>query len=312
MSIKQWFLGIASFVPGVNKYCCRGTGGTTSSRYCYSVWLRHLVMAHKSGLNSCPKIVAELGPGDSIGIGLCALISGCDKYIALDIVQHTNVLRNLAIFDELLVLFRDRVGIPNGDEFPNVSPVLESYEFPNEILDESRMRDALKPERIEKIRESIINVNNDGSLITYKAPWNDEFIMEKESVDMVYSQAVLEHVDDLQNAYESMYKWLKPAGYMSHQVDFKCHNTAQEWNGHWKYSDFSWKLLRGRRCYLINREPYSVHVVQMKQAGFKTVCNIMKRLDSNITIKDLPSRSKVSTDDDLSISGAFIQSVKRK
>src|SRR5689334_3926898 len=53
-----------------------GTGGSSSARYCYSVWLRHLSMAARLGLNTDPKDVAELGPGHSIGVGLAALLSG--------------------------------------------------------------------------------------------------------------------------------------------------------------------------------------------------------------------------------------------
>jgi len=83
MKLKQLIFGMATFVPGIYQLRAKGTGGTDSARYCYSVWLRHLVMAKRNGLNPYPRIVAELGPGDSLGIGLAALISGCDKYFAL-------------------------------------------------------------------------------------------------------------------------------------------------------------------------------------------------------------------------------------
>lgn len=48
-----------------------GTGRKNSARYCYAVWLRHFVIANKDGiLLSPPKVVVELGPGDSIGIAI--------------------------------------------------------------------------------------------------------------------------------------------------------------------------------------------------------------------------------------------------
>lgn len=50
MKLKQLIYGVASFVPGVIRLCAKGTGGTDSARYCYSVWLRHLVMAKKTVL----------------------------------------------------------------------------------------------------------------------------------------------------------------------------------------------------------------------------------------------------------------------
>ena len=113
MKLKQLIHGTATFMPGLNHYHAKGTGGTDSARYCYSIWLRHLVMAKSNGLNPYPKIVAELGPGDSLGIGLAALISGCDKYFAFDVVEHANTERNVKIFDELVTLFRDRVKTPD-------------------------------------------------------------------------------------------------------------------------------------------------------------------------------------------------------
>ncbi len=90
MNVKQLLYGVATFVPGFKKLRIRGTGGTISARYCYSVWMRHLVIAKENGLNTSPRIVAELGPGDSLGIGLAALIGGCDRYFAFDIVRFAN------------------------------------------------------------------------------------------------------------------------------------------------------------------------------------------------------------------------------
>ena len=67
--------------------------------------------------------------------------------------------------------------------------------------------------------------------------------------------------------------WLKPSGYISNQVDFKCHGTAPEWNGHWRYSDWMWRLVRGRRAYLLNRAPISAHLALLKEEGFEIACD---------------------------------------
>jgi len=109
MKIRPLIFGIASYFPVINRYGAKGTGGTDSARYCYSVWLRHLVMAKRNGLGPFPRVVAELGPGDSLGIGLAALLSGCDRYFALDVVDHANARSNLEIFDELVELFRAQI-----------------------------------------------------------------------------------------------------------------------------------------------------------------------------------------------------------
>ena len=311
MQLKQIIHGILTFVPGFNQYRAKGTGGTGSARYCYSVWLRHLVMAKMNGLNQYPKIVAEFGPGDSLGIGLAALISGCEKYIALDIVEHANIERNAKIFDELVTLFENRTAIPGDYEFPKVKPYLDKYDFPSDILDKNRLQYALEKSRIREIRDAIYHPQLNDTLIQYKVPWCDAGVLEKESVDMIYSQAVLEHVDDLRNTYKAMHLWLKPDGFMSHQIDFKCHGIADNWNGHWAYSDFMWKLIKGKRQYLLNREPHSTHINILMEIGFRIVCDKKSKAEARLTRNDLAARFKSISDDDLTTSDAFIQAVKK-
>lgn len=311
MKLKQLIYGLATFIPALHRVFAKGTGGSDSARYCYSVWLRHLVMAKKNGLNPYPKRIAELGPGDSLGIGLAALISGCDTYIALDVIEHSNKKRNIAIFDEILALFKDRAAIPGEEEFPNVKPFLEDYAFPSDIFDDTRLQQALEPSRIGKIRNAIERSQREDALIQYKVPWYDADIVEMESLDMIYSQAVLEHVDDLRKVYKLMHLWLKSNGFMSHQIDFKSHGTADEWNGHWAYSDFMWKLIRGKRPYLLNRIPHSTHIAMMKEEGFDIVCDQTIETESLITKDQLAPQYKSLSDKDLITSGTFIQSVRK-
>ena len=90
-------------------------------------------------------------------------------------------------------------------------------------------------------------------MVSYKAPWNAPDVIDDASVDLIFSQAVLEHVDDLQGVYAAMRKWLKPDGIMTHQIDFKCHGKANAWNGHWTYSDFVWR--GNRRPPIVPAEP---------------------------------------------------------
>lgn len=310
MSFKRTLYAIATFIPGVSRLRAKGTGGTDSARYCYSVWLRHLVMARKSGLNTAPKVVAELGPGDSIGIGLAALISGCAEYYALDIVEHADVRRNVKIFDELVALFAKESPIPGEDEWPKVRPKLTDYRFPSDILDKDRLRLALEPRRIDRIRRSILNYRSPDSVISYQAPWHEADIIKQGSVDMIYSQAVLEHVDDLRKTYHAMYEWLNQSGYISHTIDFKCHGTADEWNGHWRYSGFVWAIMRGKRAYFINREPLSTHLGMLQQQGFTIVCNTRTISESRYSSDQLAPKFRTLSGDDLVTSDTFIQGVK--
>lgn len=307
MNLKPILKGTATYIPFAYRLFKKGTGGTNSARYCYSVWLRHLVMAQQGGLDTNPRVVAELGPGDSLGLGVAALLSGCERYLAFDILEYASAERNLRIFDELVALFRSRTPIPDAAEFPNVKPHLDSYAFPHGILDDRRLDAALDAARLERIRASLRDTGNSQSLIQYRAPWFDSQVVEPQSVDLILSQAVLEHVDDLPGTYRAMHAWLKPTGFISHQIDFRSHALADEWNGHWTYSDFVWTVVRGRRPYMLNREPHSTHIALLQQERFRIVCDQKMKSSSRLTKQDLAPKYQAITDDDLTTSGAFIQ-----
>ncbi|HEX7007424.1 MAG TPA: hypothetical protein VF274_09800, partial [Alphaproteobacteria bacterium] len=74
----------------------RSEGRTLSARYCYSVFLRHLVMLHRTGAPTDPRVVAEIGPGASIGAGLSALLAGAETYYGFDIKAYHHGARTLA------------------------------------------------------------------------------------------------------------------------------------------------------------------------------------------------------------------------
>lgn len=292
----------------------KGGGETVNARYCYSVWLRHLVYAHINGLNSNPECIAELGPGDSMGIGLAAIMSGANQYYALDLIKHFNSDINNKIFNEILKLYVNKEDIPGDKEFPKMYPKLKTYEFPDHILTVERLKASLAEGRIVPIKKHLMSQDSDFEnsdvKISFFAPWYDEKIIETETVDMIISQAVLEHIDDLNAAYSAMFQWLKPGGYMSHVIDFTSHNSSIKWNGHWSHSDFVWRLIRGKSPYLINRFPHSIHMHLMKERGFSIIDDFTITCENEINRNNLSEKFKEIGDDDLEICGAFIQSVK--
>ena len=312
-NLKTLIEGALTLIPGLYPVSRKPVPetGTHSARYCYSVWLRHLVTAHENGLQTDPRVVAELGPGSSLGTGLAALISGAESYCALEVVEYGGTERNLAIFDQLVDLFRSREPIPGEDEFPEVNPNLDSYQFPDQVLTAERFNRVLETNRIARLRKSVASAGADDSCIYYKVPWHDLEVIESSSIDMIFSQAVLEHVDDLGHCYDGMYQWLKPGGLMSHTVDFRCHNTARDWNGHWTYSDLTWWLVRGRRSHpSINRLPLSQHLRFMQLAGFNVVVEQRLPLPTKINEKQVAPRFRPISQTDLTTSGVLIQALK--
>jgi hypothetical protein len=116
----------------------------------------------------------------------------------------------------------------------------------------------------------------------------------------------MEHVTDLATAYGVLFAMLRPGGWMSHQIDFRAHGTATAWNGHWQYSETAWKLLVGRRPFLINRAPCSTHVERIKAAGFDIVRRMDNPRNDGLPRSRLARRWQHLADADLHCSGTFI------
>lgn len=280
-----------------------------TARYYYGVWLRHLVLASQHGLNADAKDVAELGPGTSVGVGLAALLCGAERYSAFDVVAHTNLESNVHLFDCLVELFRYREDVPGRDEFPTLRPALQDYRFPSHVLDARRMEKALAPERVFAIRQALLG-NDPEQRIRYRAPWSDSSVVIPGSQDLVFSQAVLEHVDMLTEAYQAMRSWLKPGGFVSHQIDLKSHGWTSSWDGHWRYGDLRWKMLRGRDSWFINREPLSKHLSLLQNAGFQLKYTQLGRATPTYDRSALARRFNSITEEDRQTSGAYVLAVR--
>lgn len=316
MKAKFLIKGIIKNIPGIELvyHFNKNTGGSGNARYCYSVWLRHLIFAYKNGLTSVPKTIAELGPGDSLGCGIAALISGVEKYYPLDVKMYSNIEENLKVFDELVILFKERSAVPNGIEFKEVRPLLENYDFPAHVFTEEYLEQILDEKRLFNIRNAIRLMNASDSsekIIEYKVPWYEKTNIKNESLDFIFSQAVLQDVNDLEFTYRRMWQLLKKGGLQSHDIGFKSCGTSDTWSGHWLYSDLEWKIVNGRKKLRINREPYSTHERLLKKNNFKILFEQKRFAESTVNRKRLPLRFKSITEEDLITYSVFIQAIKK-
>jgi hypothetical protein len=309
MNFRQLAYGVLSYLPIPADWLTPRTGGTDSAEYCYCVWLRQLAFAAEFGMTSFPRVVAELGPGDSIGVGMAALISGADRYYAFDAVAHADRHNDLAMFDRLVAMFRARAPIPGLDIFPEMVIGLTSNAFPHHLLTESHMQEALRDERIQGLRAQLVTPGTSMHAIAYHAPWMQPTEMELGQVDLVISNAVLEHVSDIESTYKAIYAWLKPSGWSAHQIDFRSHSLFSGWDGHWACPAWLWRLMQGRRAYLLNREPYSAHVQAIKDAGLILIH--ATRAEREPECKRLASRFTRLDDQDRRTSAVFVLLRKR-
>lgn len=297
--------GLGTLVPVVSKLANSAAGHPVNARYFYSVWLRHLSRVYQVSPGFSMDVVAELGPGDALGMAICALLSGAKRYIGLDRLAFGLSADNLKYLDELHALFKARAPIPEDAEFPGVFPRLDSYAFPSHVLSDARLETSLSVERLRQLRDALTGDMrfSDGSMLSYAAPWDASHEVRPASVDYLLSQAVLEHVDDVDGAYAAMRVWLKPTGLMSHRIDYTCHGITNDWYGHWTVSPAMWRVVRGKRAYLINRLPHSAHLDAFKRAGFEILACDATTVDLPVPARDMRIAHQPA---DLVTKGAFI------
>lgn len=296
--------GVASYIPGLYEWRSRRrTLRTANADYCYTTWLSHLVQLNSSDQSSVPKTVAELGPGGSLGVGLAALLSGADTYYALDIVKYSEIDLSIALLDDLVALFRKRQPVEIA------WTVRSSPLFPEHILTDDLLASTLAESRIDHIRRAIAASSGKSGPITieYTVPWNDPAVIRRGEVDLIVSTSVLEHVDDLENTYDAFARWLRPGGRMSHLIDFRSHFNTKAWNSQWEYPESVWKLVVGRKPYLINRQPCSTHVAMMVARGFEITLELRQERQGTPRER-LARRWQGMSDGDLNCIEALLQS----
>lgn len=309
MVLKSLVKGLLTNIPGVEPLLRQRTAGITqSAEYAYWVWMKHLTLLWENGLSTIPETVAELGPGDSLGVGLAALLCGARRYYALDVQEYANPAANLAMLDRLVELFRTRAPRPS-EGWPDFDRYLDARLFPSHILTDTLLSASLDDSRIDRIRDAIASPGRaqDGICVQYIVPWSDAGVLVPGCVDVLLSHSVLEHVVDLEGTYRALALWMRPGGLMSHQIDFDSHGITAAWNGYRAYSESFWRVLLGKRLYMINREPYSTHVRLLRANGLQATCLMKAMRTDGIARSRLAPRWRHLGDEDLNCSGAFVQ-----
>lgn len=316
LSAKLLAGGVKSFLPVRKKYT--GTGGSDSARYCYGAWLRHAISIAEAVPGLRPRMIAELGPGDSLGLGIAALLSGVDRYVALDVLAHTNVDANVKIVAELTEMFRARADIPGEDEFPELYPRLADRAFPAHVLAALGLVPDLSDDRVTSIRRAILESNGGAladAVLRYLCPWPTASL-EPESIDLIVTQAVLQDMDHwtgadaLSTAFEAMSRWLKPGGAMSHQVNLAFPDT-EHWNQHWSFGELTWKIIRGRRPYYVNRVPASEYLRLCERYGFEVTAVTPVTAESGVPRAKLSRRFRDLPASDYATRAVYFVAVKR-
>ena len=309
--------GLKSYFPVLHAGY-KGVVGHTTGAYCYSVWMRHLSIITRAVPGFAPRTVVELGPGDSLGVGCAALLSGAEQYIGLDVVAHADAEHDAKVLDELVELFEHHAPIPDGRLFPNLQPKLSAYGFPNRLFSEDGgRRIRLERDRLQRIRAALAerhDVLYDNVPIGYLTPWGPRSL-DRQSVDLVITQAVLQDMSheptrsELAGTFQAIARWLRKGGVMSHQINF-AFPGGPEWNYHWRYSDAAWRLVRGNRPFFENRAPLSTYLALCEENDCEVVS--VKRVEERgIARERAAPRFRDLSDEDFRTSSAHIVAVRR-
>jgi hypothetical protein len=317
MTLRLMLGGLKSFLPALSDGY-KGAVGHTTGAYCYSVWMRHQTVIAKAVPRFWPKNVVELGPGDSLGLGCAALLSGSERYVALDVVAHASPEHDVRVLDELVKLFEHHTPIPNEKQFPNLLPRLSSYAFPKKMFSpDGARRIRVDHAHVERIRSALLNrthVLYDDVPLGYLAPW-DERSVDRDSTDLVITQAVLQdmaHGDrssKLADTFAAMAKWLRPGGVMSHQINF-AFPGGEAWNHHWRHSDAAWRVVRGNRPFFENRAPLSTYLALCEKSGLEVV-SVKREHQEGMARERVAPRFRDLPEEDFTTASAHIVAVKR-
>ncbi len=137
------------------------------------------------------KTVVELGPGDTIGIALLFLAHGAAQVICCDRFKLiTNIKKNTAIARNIMQRLPD-------EQKQELRKCISFNNSGHVEWDASRLKYLFRTDHVRQI--------------------------EKSSVDIIVSNAVLEHVHNLESLFATMSYVMKPDGFMVHAADLGSH-----------------------------------------------------------------------------------------
>lgn len=281
--MKAQMKGVGTKIPFIKKIYNRYSGNTESAQYCFSTWIRlyRVLLSHQWCIKD--KRIVEFGCGDSLGVGLAAVLGGASRYCGLDVLPFANDFDAEQMVEAIVSLY-DQGSVPQRaiESIPN--PIDESLLFQRRTAADSKELSAC---------------------LEYRAPWTTDSVNES-SVDMVFSNSVMEHVDNLTEAYGSMHRWLVPGGYSIHVIDFKSHGISPYSNGHWAFSESEWSRVVGNRTYFLNREPLSRHFDILEFFEFDILFLDIRQQPNPIDVELLAPPATSYTHEDISAGSATV------
>lgn len=184
------------------------------------------------------KAVLEIGPGNSLAIGLLFLACGAKKVFLVDRFKHL-------FWDEYDIAFHRKVLARIEKEFPFTTVASKAIIFTNSG-----------------------SIDFDRSKIQCRLGDAAKLPLENSSIDIVFSNAVLEHVHDVRKAISEMSRVTKPGGFGIHEIDLRDHFFQATPLKLLRYPDWLWNLMTWNRPGYTNRLRLPDYLKLFKASGF--------------------------------------------
>lgn len=209
------------------------------------------------------KTVLEIGPGNSLCMGLFFLSMGAKKVYIVDRFKH---------------LFWDKKDILFHRTF--VSEIV-SKDFPFQGVIEKAMT--------MEDRGITLNPN----LIEYRIGDVARLPLENSCVDFAFSNAVLEHVHQPEQVINELARVTRPGGWGSHEIDLRDHFFKATPLRLLGYSDALWNLMTSYRPGYANRLRFSDYIKLFEKHSFNVIkLTYTRELENDQLPKDLKLNRK--------------------
>lgn len=232
-------------VPGVRMLAKRwyNTGMGRSRKKILPVLKAILKMANTAGVDLENKVVVELGPGQTPHMLFSSLLFGAKKAIGLDVNTYLGEKTTLVSdYKKTIGWIADAVV---NDELAK-----------NQAFDERRF-----------LGKSLVS----DDYFEIKLYDGSNFPLGDETVDIIWSKSVLEHVKDYECIISEMRRVLRIGGVMCHIIDLRDHTTfekEEDWLRFLRYGNALWNLMTSNRSTWCNRLRSSQWENAFSDAGF--------------------------------------------
>lgn len=223
--------------------------GRDDSQYAWQVFLGHIKKLNKAGFRGARQIL-EVGPGRNLGT---ALLLWC--------------------------YFQKHFGFPVKvvcwDVFKNACPEENQFwqTLAGDLINAAEQLD-------RKVRENIISealstlrsITRDKLLpdIEYQVAPLEELIKKKEAFDLIYSQAVIEHIWNVDKFWDTMALLTAQNGWHSHRIDLADHGRREtNYIEMLQWSEWSYNITQRYIPGALNRWRANDHLEKLQTLGFE-------------------------------------------